>query len=160
MSMAWDSLLVRLGVVLLLALLLVVVWQAIRLIQVRRVTQLQRTGLDLPSEIRSQLEGASAAILSFSTRTCSECRTRQAPALRRLSERLGEAVRIVAVDPSEHNELVSQLGILTVPATVVLDQDYQVRHINLGYTSDNELHTQLLANQAPLAVTAGYIKAN
>lgn len=150
--MDWDAPLVRLGVVLLFALLFVIVWQAIRLFQSRRVTQLQRAGLNLPSEIRSQLEGAPAAILSFSTRTCGECRTRQAPALRRLNERLGQSVRIVAVDPTEHNELVSQLGILTVPATVVLDQQQQVRHINLGYTSDEDLHNQVLG-QAP-ALTA------
>lgn len=145
--MDWDAPLVRLAVVLLFALLFVAVWQAIRLFQARRVTQLQRAGLDLPSEIRAQIEGAPAAILSFSTRTCGECRTRQAPALRRLSERLGESVRIVAVDPTEHNELVSKLGILTVPATVVLDQQQQVRHINLGYTSDEDLHNQLSAQQ-------------
>jgi Thioredoxin. len=158
--MAWDTPLLRLGVVLFFALLFVAVWQAIRLLQARRVIQLQRTGLELPSEIRAQLEGASAAILSFSTRTCAECRTRQAPALRRLAERWGQDVRIVAVDPSEHSELVSRLGILTVPATVVLDQAHQVRQINLGYTSDSELHSQLLANQATPALTASYLETS
>ncbi|HNP86336.1 MAG: thioredoxin family protein [Chloroflexi bacterium SZAS-1] len=85
------------------------------------------------------------AIVSFSTPSCAECRTRQSPALTRLGTVLGEAVTIRSLSALEHPELVSQMGILTVPATVVLDRRGVVRHLNLGYTSDQKLREQLAA---------------
>jgi hypothetical protein len=39
--------------------------------------------------------------------------------------------------------LVQQIGILTVPATLVLDAAGTVRHLNLGYASDVRLREQL-----------------
>ena len=43
----------------------------------------------------------------------------------------------------DHPELVQRVGILTVPATVVLDAAGAVRHLNLGYASDGKLREQL-----------------
>lgn len=83
------------------------------------------------------------AIVSFSTPSCAECRTRQSPALARLAATLGDAVTIRSLSALEHPELVDQIGILTVPATVVLDRRGAVRHLNLGYTSDQKLREQL-----------------
>lgn len=83
------------------------------------------------------------AIVSFSTPSCAECRTRQAPALTRLAAVLGDAVTIRSLSALDHPELVDQIGILTVPATVVVDQRGTVRHLNLGYASDHKLREQL-----------------
>ena len=91
---------------------------------------------------RSGLQ-ACIAVLSFSTPSCAECRTRQAPALKRLGNTFGEQISIVSLSALDHPELVAQFGILTVPATVVLDQTHQVRHINLGYASEQRLGEQV-----------------
>jgi hypothetical protein len=86
-----------------------------------------------------------AAVIAFSTPSCVECRTRQAPALARLSAALGDQVTVRSLSALEHPDLVQKIGILTVPATVVLDAAGTVRHLNLGYASDARLLEQLAA---------------
>jgi thiol-disulfide isomerase/thioredoxin len=86
------------------------------------------------------------AVVAFSTPTCSECRTRQAPALQQLEHELGGRVAIVRVSALEYAELAEQAGILTVPATVVLDQRGIVRHLNLGFADSIRLKAQLLGH--------------
>src|SRR5215216_5131249 len=83
------------------------------------------------------------AVIAFSTPACAECRTRQAPALSRLAAALGDQVTVRSLSALEHPALVQQIGILTVPATVVLDAAGTVRHLNLGYASDVRLREQL-----------------
>jgi hypothetical protein len=60
-----------------------------------------------------------------------------------LAGELGEDVAIVRLSALEHPELVEQAGILTVPATVVLDASGAVRHLNLGFTDAARLATQV-----------------
>jgi thioredoxin-like negative regulator of GroEL len=83
------------------------------------------------------------AIVAFSTPSCAECRTRQAPALKQLATQFGEQVEIRSLQATEHPELVDRAGILTVPATVVLDARGVVRHLNLGFTDSETLASQL-----------------
>src|SRR5215217_2345432 len=83
------------------------------------------------------------AVVAFSTPSCAECKSLQAPALSRLNAALGEAVTVRSLSALEHPDLVQQIGILTVPATVVLDAAGAVRHLNLGYASDARLREQL-----------------
>ncbi|MCL5998253.1 MAG: thioredoxin domain-containing protein [Chloroflexi bacterium] len=84
------------------------------------------------------------AVVAFSAPYCHECHTRQAPALARLQAELDNRVVITSLSAPEHPELVDRLGILTVPATVVLDARGTVRHLNLGYASDAKLREQLV----------------
>jgi hypothetical protein len=83
------------------------------------------------------------AVIAFSTPSCAECRTRQAPALSRLAAAVGDQVTVRSLSALEHPDLVQRIGILTVPATVVLDAAGTVRHLNLGYASDARLRQQL-----------------
>jgi hypothetical protein len=83
------------------------------------------------------------AVVAFSTPSCTECRTRQKPALDRLAAALGDSVAVCSVSALDHPDLVRQIGILTVPATVVVDAGGTVRHLNLGYASDGKLREQL-----------------
>jgi thiol-disulfide isomerase/thioredoxin len=85
------------------------------------------------------------AVVAFSTPSCVECKARQAPALSRLNAALGEAVTVRSLSALEHPDLVAQMGILTVPATVVLDRRGVVRHLNLGFASDGKLREQVLS---------------
>jgi hypothetical protein len=61
-----------------------------------------------------------------------------------LTKALGDAVTIRSLSALEHPDLVRHIGILTVPATVVVDAAGTVRHLNLGYASDARLREQLL----------------
>lgn len=131
---------------LILLLVIVVVAAAYALLgrwQRRRVQTLGQAALALPIAVASQIAAGRAAVLAFSTASCAECRTRQAPALARLRARLGDDVAVVSLDALDHPDLVAQLGILTVPSTVVLNESHQVRHLNLGYASDARLMEQL-----------------
>jgi hypothetical protein len=128
----------RIGILFALALLIVAAWAAVRLWlgwKLRRLSASAPLG-DLAPAGRP-------AVIAFSTPACAECRTRQAPALSRLSAVLGDQVTVRSLSALEHPELVQQIGILTVPATVVLDAAGTVRHLNLGYASDARLREQL-----------------
>jgi hypothetical protein len=83
------------------------------------------------------------AVIAFSTPNCADCRQRQAPALARLAERLGDGATIRTLSAPDHPTLVRQLGILTAPATVVVDAEGRVRHLNLGYAPEATLSDQL-----------------
>lgn len=113
------------------------------LLQLWRRWRLQRVGrLPLPADL---VTPGQAAVLAFSSPSCGQCHTRQAPALDRLQQQVGERVTVRTLTAAEYPELVSAFGILTVPATVVVDPGGQIRGINLGYASEGELARQLAA---------------
>jgi hypothetical protein len=87
------------------------------------------------------------AVVAFSTPSCAECHIRQAPALARLAAALGESITVRSLSALDHPDLVQRIGILTVPATIVLDADGRVRRLNLGYTSAARLREQVLSTQ-------------
>ena len=130
---------------LLLALVAVMVagWALIRLWRVWKVRRLQD---DTP--LTDLAPAGQPAVIAFSTPQCAECRTRQAPALARLSRIAGGAVTIRSVSALEHLALAERLGVLTVPATVIVDRRGHVRQVNLGYASEDQLMNQLRSAQA------------
>ena len=130
----------RLLILSLVAAAIVVGWGVFRL---WRAWMLRRLGADTP--LVGLIPPGRPAIIAFSTPTCAECHTRQAPTLARLSAALGEAVTVRSISAIDHPDLVGRIGILTVPATVVLDRDGHVRSLNLGYASDERLSAQLAA---------------
>ncbi|MBK9710250.1 MAG: thioredoxin [Kouleothrix sp.] len=130
-----DRIIVLIG----LALTIVAAWGLVRLWRSWKVR-----GLQSQSPLAGMVPAGRPAIVAFSTPSCSECRTRQAPALARLVASLGDTVTVRSLSALEHPELVQQIGILTVPATVVLDPAGAVRHLNLGYASDVKLREQVL----------------
>jgi len=123
-----------------LALLIAASWGLLRFWRAWKLRQLRGTA---PLEAIAPL--GRPAVIAFSTPSCAECKSLQAPALSRLDAALGEAVTVRSLSALEHPDLVEQIGILTVPATVVLDRRGVVRHLNLGYASDAKLRQQLLA---------------
>jgi thiol-disulfide isomerase/thioredoxin len=128
----------RIGLLFALALSIVAGWAAIRLWSAWKLRRLRTSaplaGLAPPGR---------PAVIAFSTPSCAECRTRQAPALLRLAAALGDQVTVRSLSALEHPDLVQKIGILTVPATVVLDEAGTVRHLNLGYASEARLREQL-----------------
>jgi hypothetical protein len=130
----------RLLILVLVAAVLAAGWGIFRL---WRAWMLRRLGADTP--LAGLIPAGRPAIVAFSTPTCAECRTRQAPALARLSTALGDAVAVRSLSALDHPDLVERIGILTVPATVVLDREGHVRNLNLGYASDERLRAQVLS---------------
>lgn len=85
-------------------------------------------------------------MVAFTTPGCRECHFRQAPALARLAGAVNDQVTQVTIctlQAADYPQLVTQLGILTAPATVVLDARGVVRHINLGFVDTPVLLQQV-----------------
>ncbi len=118
------------------------IWSLVRSWQRRQLARLQSQ-----KPFAHLISPGKAAIVAFYTPQCGECRTRQAPALARLHADLGDSVQIHRLSALEHPELVDQVGILTVPATLILDAQGTVRTLNLGFTDTTQLATQLSAIQ-------------
>ncbi|MEI8309051.1 MAG: thioredoxin family protein [Chloroflexales bacterium] len=85
------------------------------------------------------------AVVAFTLPTCVDCKARQVPALRRLSESLGDRVNIQTLTVSDHPDLADRLGLLTVPATAVVDAGGVLRHLNQGFADVERLTGQLSA---------------
>jgi thiol-disulfide isomerase/thioredoxin len=128
----------RLLIIVVVAGVIALAWMAIRAWRAQHLRSLARrtpfVGIIPPGR---------PAVVGFSTPGCVECRTRQAPALARLSANLGDQVTVRTLPASEYPHLVDQLGILTAPATVVIDATGVVRFVNLGFADAEKLTTQV-----------------
>ena len=128
----------RIGILIVLALTIAAGWALIRTWSAWKLRRLRAS-----APLADLAPPGRPAVIAFSTPSCAECRTRQAPALSRLADALGDQVTVRSLSALEHPDLVEKIGILTVPATVVLDAAGIVRHLNLGYASDARLREQL-----------------
>ena len=135
-------------VVILVALVLVMAWWLFGLWRDWRVRRLRSS--PIVPELVPLLKPGRPTVLAFSTPGCRECRSLQLPALQQLRARLQDRVHVVHISAPEHPALVSQFGILTVPATVILDAAGVARHINLRYTSADQLQSQVLELSLPV----------
>jgi hypothetical protein len=128
----------RIGILIVLVAAIIAGWAAIRLWLAWKLRRLR-----VSAPLADLAPVGRPAVIAFSTPSCAECRTRQAPALSRLSAALGDQVTVRSLSALEYPDIVQKIGILTVPATVVLDAAGIVRHLNLGYASDVRLREQL-----------------
>jgi thioredoxin 1 len=83
------------------------------------------------------------AIVYFTTPQCVTCKAVQRPALRRLQERLGEALQVVEIDATERPDLAKAWKVMSVPTTFVIDAQGQPRQVNFGAASAEKLYEQL-----------------
>ena len=127
----------RLLIIVVVAGVIALVWMAIRTWRMWRLHSLARR-----TPFAGIIPTGKPAVVGFSTPGCVECRTRQAPALARLSANLGDQVTVRTLPVSEYPHLVDHLGILTAPATVVIDATGEVRFVNLGFDVE-KLATQV-----------------
>lgn len=113
-------------------------WGCIRLWRAWKIRTLARE-----TPFAGIIPAGKPAVVGFSTPGCVECRTRQDPALAHLAATLGDAVTVRTLAAPDYPHLVDRLGILTAPATVVLDAAGVVRHVNLGFTDAATLAAQI-----------------
>lgn len=131
----------RLLLVLALVLVVAVAWGLVRLWRARLLRQLQAGAPPLAAVVPP----GRPAVVAFSMPACVECRTRQQPALQRLAAAMGGSVTVRSLSALDCPDLVDRLGIITVPATAVVDSTGAIRHLNLGYASEQQLCEQLLS---------------
>ncbi|NTU85789.1 MAG: thioredoxin family protein [Chloroflexales bacterium] len=113
------------------------------LLRLRQARLLRALGAERP--FAGVIPGGRPAVVAFTLPTCAECRARQQPALLRLRSRLGDAVHIETVAADAYGALTERLGILTVPATAVLDGAGALRFLNQGFADETRLAEQLAA---------------
>ena len=131
-----DRLIILLAVIVLIA----SIWGAVRL-----WSRLKLRGMQEQAPFQGLVPVGKPAVVAFSAPHCRDCHTLQAPALARLRSYLNDRVNVTSVSALDHPDLVHDLGILTVPSTVVIDARGNVRHLNLGYASDIKLREQLVS---------------
>ncbi|MEI7769681.1 MAG: thioredoxin family protein [Chloroflexales bacterium] len=112
-------------------------WQARRL-----------RGLESERPFAGIVPAGRPAVVAFTLPTCVDCKARQVPALRRLSESFGDRVVIQTLTVSEHPDLADRLGLMTVPATAVVDAGGVLRHLNQGFADVERLTSQLGARES------------
>lgn len=112
---------------------LALLWLGWRYYKARLVQQIQ------PVEATPGLP----TLLYFGADFCAPCKLQQTPIIENLAAKWGEAVIVKKVDVTEHPDLASQYRVLTLPTTVILNQQGQVAHINYGVTPQAKLETQL-----------------
>jgi thioredoxin 1 len=113
-----------------------------RLLARRRLLRLRAGGAAaLWAALETRPDGR-PTVVAFSSPSCGVCRTAQRPALTAL-ERLSEgALRVIQVDVVERPETARAFGILTLPATVVLDGRGSVVAANQGFATAERLAAQ------------------
>jgi thiol-disulfide isomerase/thioredoxin len=130
----------RLAILAILAVAVAAAWVLARAWRARRIAALRDR-----APLAAIVPPGRPAVVAFSTPTCAECRTRQEPALARLRAELGDAISVRTIAAAEHAALVAQLGVLTVPATAVVDARGVVRQLNLGFADAARLAAQVRA---------------
>jgi thiol-disulfide isomerase/thioredoxin len=125
------------------ALVLMAAW-AIKALAARRVAAVQ--GPPLPARLSRRLAGG--GIVYFFGPHCAGCR-QQAQVLDRLSQDVGASV--LRINAIEEPEVAQTLGILTVPTTVVVDEQGRVRALNPGFRPRHVLESQLRTRRTTAA---------
>lgn len=95
-----------------------------------------------PAELAGLPLAAGPAVLYFTTPTCAQCRFQQTPALAQAQERLA-GLQVLKLDAIEHQRLADYYHVMTVPATVVLDNQRRPVAINHGLATTERLLAQV-----------------
>ncbi|MFZ4847515.1 MAG: thioredoxin family protein [Caldilinea sp.] len=108
--------------------------------QQRQLQELQKA----PPAVPPAVQGGKPAVLYFTTHECAQCRLQQSPILAQLQARLDVAVH--KLDAIEQRALADLYGIMTVPATVVLNPELRPVAINHGVTPLQKLQRQIVGD--------------
>lgn len=84
-------------------------------------------------------------IVYFTTPDCVPCKTVQRPAIRQVTEALGEKLEVVEINAYEQPDLARTWGVMSVPTTFVLDARGEARYVNNGVARAEKLLEQIQA---------------
>jgi thiol-disulfide isomerase/thioredoxin len=82
-------------------------------------------------------------LVYFTTPTCVPCKTVQRPEIEKLGLLLGNAIQVLEVDATQHPDMASRWGVMSVPTTYLIDSRGKLRHVNHGVTRAEKLLMQL-----------------
>jgi thiol-disulfide isomerase/thioredoxin len=82
-------------------------------------------------------------IVYFTTPDCVACRMAQKPALDQLKAMLQDELEVIEINAYEKPEIAKEWGVLSVPATFVLDEKGNPVAVNFGVTPFSKLLKQL-----------------
>jgi thioredoxin 1 len=90
-----------------------------------------------------QIRPFAFTLVYFTTPTCAPCKTVQRPAIKSLSQLLGDALHVIEIDATEKPDMASRWGVMSVPTTFLFDPKGNLRHINHGVTRAEKLLSQI-----------------
>jgi thioredoxin-like negative regulator of GroEL len=114
-----------------------------RLLAARRLRGLRAVA---PAALWTALEDepdGRPTVVAFSTPSCLACHSAQRPALAALEQGTGGRVRVVHVDAAARPDVARAFGVMTVPATTLLDERGAVVAANQGFATTRTLAAQL-----------------
>jgi thiol-disulfide isomerase/thioredoxin len=82
-------------------------------------------------------------LVYFTTPTCAPCKTIQRPAIEQIRRLLGEKLQVVEIDATEHPDLATTWGVMSVPTTFLLDSHGEARYVNNGVVRVEKLMEQI-----------------
>ena len=123
---------IRFALTLVIALISLALFLALRKGQIRRVNngKMVLSASHIPT------------LLFFSSDSCAPCLT-QDIYLDQLKPETQRNISVDKIDVDLNHEMAEQLGVFTLPTTVLVDRSGQVRHINYGLTTAAKLEGQL-----------------
>jgi thiol-disulfide isomerase/thioredoxin len=128
----------RLLILIVALLIVLLVGSGWRWMQKRRMAQLAVD--NVPAEVAQLVAEGKPALLYFTTESCVQCRFQQSPILSELATQT--PLPVYTVDAVKQERLADYYGIMTVPATVVLDSRRRPVAINHGLASLARLQAQ------------------
>ncbi len=134
----------RLGILAVVGIITVLlVWTGRSYVEAQRRRALAARTLDNGDAAAADDGHAPIRILAFSSADCRQCHQLQEPALQRVLQARGEAVRVVDVDATSDEQLVQAYHVLTVPSTVILDAAGNAYAVNYGFANTQRLLAQV-----------------
>ena len=82
-------------------------------------------------------------LVYFSTPNCTVCKTIQRPAIEKLNNLLGDSLRVFEIDATKEPELARRWGVVSVPATFLINPRGELHHSNHGVAPAENLLIQL-----------------
>lgn len=119
------------------------VWMGRSYVEAQRRRAMAARTLDDGNTAAAEDGHAPIRILAFSSADCRQCHQLQEPALKRVVEARGDAVRVVDVDATSDEQLVQAYHVLTVPSTVILDAAGNAHAVNYGFANTQCLLAQV-----------------
>ena len=114
-----------------------------RLLARRRLRRLHSLSTDALWAALGTCPDGRPTVVAFSTPGCAACWSAQKPALAALQQRARDRIRLIEIDAAEQPRVAHAFGVLTVPATVVLDGSGAVLAANQGFATVDGLAAQL-----------------
>ena len=99
---------------------------------------------------RSGITPGIRTIVYFWSPGCHQCRSAQKPVIERMVAEYGEEhLQLISYNLDESFDIAKEWGVMTIPATFIVDQKGDVLFVNNGLATDGILRRQLKLHPIP-----------